>query len=95
MPPLPNFFKAVDGSVKGSLNTEELYRSVLTALGSGTTVGLLILVLQAVLDHVGAIATTPAAASSLAMFLTLVLDLLRRLNHGAHPTSTPREVRPT
>ena len=88
---LRKFFSPVDGSVKGLLNIEELYRSILTALGSGTTVGLLILVLQAVLDHVGFIVPNAAVASMLSMVLTLVLDLLRRQAHGA----TPAPVVPT
>jgi hypothetical protein len=80
------FFSDVKGSARGILIPEELYRSIIAALGSGTIVGLVILILQSVLDHVGVIFPNPSASSLMTMLLTLILDLLRRQNHGGKPS---------
>ncbi len=37
-----DFFASVADSAKGFLNAEELYRSILTALGSGSALGLVL-----------------------------------------------------
>lgn len=86
MSSLISFFAKVEGSFKGFVNPEELFRSIITALGSGTVIGLLILVLQALLTNVSAILPDPAIASLVSMVLTLVLDLLRRQAQGTTPT---------
>lgn len=79
------FFGAVAGSVKGILIPEELYRSIVTALGSGGFVGIGLAIVQAILDHVGFIFPNPAVGGLMTLALTLVLDLLRRQNQGAPP----------
>ncbi len=89
MSPLSTFFARVEGSAKGLINPEELFRSIVTALGSGTFVGLLILLLQAVLTHIATILPDPTVASLASMVLTLVLDLLRRQNQSGKPVVTP------
>lgn len=100
---LKKFFAAAEGSIKGVLIPEELARAILTSLGSGTIVGLAIIMLQAILSHVASIFPNPAVASLASMILILVLDLLRRQNQGSdhaltvtpapnpapHPTSQP------
>lgn len=80
------FFARVAGSGKGILVAEELYRSILTSVGSGGMVGLVLTVLQAVLAHSATIFPNPLVGWLASMLLTLVIDLLRRLNHdGSSP----------
>ena len=79
---LKRFFADVKGSRQGILVPEELFRSILTSVGSGTVIGIMVLVLQAVLDHVVSIFPDPAIASLASISLTLILDLLRRQTHG-------------
>ncbi len=76
-------------SAKGFLNPEELYRSILTALGSGSALGLVLAVVQALLSNVAVIFPNPIVGALATMLLTLVVDLLRRLNQGGKPTPTP------
>ena len=85
---LKNFFAPVKGSFVGYLNPEELYRSILTALGSGTAIGLIVAIVQAILDHISSIIPNSTVASLATIILTLVLDLLRRQSHGADPAPT-------
>ena len=86
---LKHFFADVRGSRQGILVPEELYRSILTSLGSGTIIGIVVVILQAVLDHVVSIFPDPAIASLASISLTLILDLLRRQNHGDKPAAAP------
>jgi hypothetical protein len=83
---LKRFFTVAESSIQGYLSPEELYRSVLTAFGSGTTIGVLILVLQSILTDVSTIFPSPAVASLATIILTMVLDLLRRQSQGNVPT---------
>ena len=83
---LKHFFADVKGSRPGILVPEELFRSILTSLGSGTIIGIVVVILQTVLDHVVSIFPDPAIASLASITLTLILDLLRRQNHGEKPT---------
>jgi hypothetical protein len=84
-----NFFSDVEGSIKGSLNAEELYRSILTSLGSGTSVGILLTVVQAVMTNVTTIFPNPTVAALATGLLTLVVDILRRQSQGNNPTPAP------
>lgn len=86
---LKNFFAATSGSIKGYLNPEELYRSLLTSFGSGTTVGLILVLLQTVLSNAATVFPNPTVASLATVILTLVIDLLRRQSQGNIPTPTP------
>ena len=83
---LKRFFAVSESSIKGFLSLEDLYRSILTALGSGTTIGVVILVLQAVLSNVALVFPNPAIASMATVILTMILDLLRRQSQGNVPT---------
>ena len=60
---LKNFFAHAEGSTKGLLSPEELYRSILTSLGSGTVIGILMLLVQAILSHASTIFPNPTVAS--------------------------------
>ena len=94
---IKQFFANVKGSKQGILVPEELFRSILTSVGSGTAIGIVVLVLQAVLDHVVSIFPDPAIAGLASISLTLILDLLRRQSQGdkpAVPASTPTPVAP-
>lgn len=91
---IKKFLANVKGSQKGVLIPEELFRAILTSLGSGTVVGLTILVLQAVLNHVTAIFPDPAIASLASVSLTLILDLLRRQGHGEIPAPAAPDAVP-
>ncbi len=84
-----SFFSKVEGSAKGLINAEELFRSIVTALGSGSLVGLLILLLQAILSNISTILPDPTVASLASMVLALILDLLRRQNQGTTPVVVP------
>jgi hypothetical protein len=81
------FFASVASSTKGFLNGEELYRSILTALGSGSALGVFLTVLQALLANVATIFPNPVVGALATMLLTLVVDLLRRLNQGTKPAA--------
>jgi hypothetical protein len=83
------FFSPTEGSIKGFLNPEELFRAIVTSLGSGTTVGALMAILQAIIGDAGAIFPNSTVATLATGLLTLVLDLLRRQNQGATPAPTP------
>ncbi len=86
---IKNFFSTVQGSIQGILVPEEVYRSILTALGSGSTVGVLILLLQSVLSDASTIFPNPTVATLASMLITLILDLLRRQSQGGTPTPAP------
>ena len=86
---LKQFFAVVNGSRQGVLVPEELFRSILTSLGSGTITGIVAVILQAMLDHVVSIFPDPAIASLASIVLTLILDLLRRRNQGDKPATSP------
>ena len=86
MAPLLRYFSAVPGSIRGFINPRELHRSILTALGSGSLLGVLILILQSVLAHASSIFPDAGTASLAAIVLTLVLDLLRRQGQGQPAT---------
>ena len=86
---LKQFFADVRGSKQGILVPEELFRSIVTSLGSGTIIGIVVVILQAVLDHVVSIFPDPAIASLASITLTLILDLLRRQNHGDKSSLAP------
>jgi hypothetical protein len=89
-----DFFASVTDSVKGFLNPEELYRSIITALGSGSALGLVLTILQALLSNVAVIFPNPIVGGLATMLLTLVVDLLRRLNQGGKPAATPTPAAP-
>lgn len=86
---LKHFFSDVKGSKPGVLVPEELFRAIVTSLGSGTIIGLFVMILQALLDHVVSIFPDPTIASLASITITLILDLLRRQNHGDKPADTP------
>jgi hypothetical protein len=86
---IKDFLARVAGSSKGILVAEELYRSILTSLGSGSMIGLALTVLQTVLANAAIIFPNPLVGSLATMLLTLVIDLVRRLNHGPNPTPAP------
>lgn len=99
---LKHFFAGVKGSKQGILVPEELFRSIVTSIGSGTIIGIVVLILQAILDHVISIFPDPAIASLASVTLTLILDLLRRQTQGEKaamesvtPALTPTVATPT
>jgi hypothetical protein len=74
-----DFLGPAPGAIKKHLNTDELTRITLTALTAGAgTVALL----QAILANVGSIFPAPTDAALAAVFLTFILEALRRLGHG-------------
>jgi hypothetical protein len=93
---IKEFLAAVSGAKKGLLVPEELFRSVVTALGSGSALGLVLMVLQTVVTNVALIFPNPIVASLATMSLSLVIDLVRRLGHGAAPVppSNPNVIPP-
>ncbi len=90
---IKRFFAAVADGTKGFLNVEELTRSIVTALGSGSVLALALTVVQAMLAHVALIFPDPTVGALATTVLTLVVDLLRRLNHG-EPAPTPGPAAP-
>lgn len=86
---IKEFFATVANSSKGFLNGEELYRSILTALGSGSFLGIVLTVFQSVLANVAMIFPNPVVGALATMLLTLIVDLLRRLNQGDKPAPAP------
>ncbi len=79
------FFSAVPGSLKGHLNTTELLRIAITALTAG---GGILGILQMVLQNVGMIFPAPSDAALAGAVLTILIESLRRLNHGGSPSTT-------
>lgn len=86
---IKEFFASVANSTKGLLNAEELFRSIVTAFGSGSSMGIILTLLQTVLAHVAMIFPNPAVSALATTLLTLVVDLLRRLNQGGKPAPAP------
>ncbi len=86
---LQKFFAPSEGSVKGFLNPEELYKSILTSLGSASSVGAILVVLQAILTNVSTIFPDPTVAALATGLISLVIDLLRRQSQGATPAPSP------
>jgi hypothetical protein len=83
-------------SIKGHVNTKELLRVTITALISG---GGLLGVLTAYSGDLSSlvIGVTPPVLSIIGFILTFVIDLVRRLNHGAPapaPAPAPGPVGP-
>ena len=89
---LRTFLSQVADAHKGFIVPEELYRSIVTALGSGGIVGLFLTILQAILAHVETIFPDPSVGGLAAISLTLVVDLLRRQNQGPGPAAVPVPV---
>ena len=86
---ITQFFAKVRGSRQGILVPEELFRAIVTSLGSGTVIGIAVVILQALLDHVVSIFPDPTIAGLASILLTLVLDLLRRQSHADPGNPTP------
>jgi hypothetical protein len=102
------FFSQVQNSLKGYVNFEELVKTIVTALGAGTTVLGLLQVLQ---THLNTIVTDPTILSEIQSIVTagisknwialiiaavtLAVDLYRRFNHGVTPTPVPPVPTPT
>ena len=82
MPTLARFFGPVEGSIKGLLNFEELYRSFLASLGSGSAVAVLLFLSRTILGRFAEILPDTSTASLVTVILSLVFDMLRRLTHG-------------
>ena len=82
---LKKFFAAVADTKKGILIPEELLRSILTSLGSGSMIGLALTVFQSLLTNAGVIFPNPLVGGVVTVVLTLVIDLIRRLNQGPTP----------
>jgi hypothetical protein len=76
------FWGEVPGALKNHLNTVELTRITITSLAAG---GGVLGLLQALLASVGTIFPAPSDAALAAVILTLILDSLRRLDHGQEP----------
>jgi hypothetical protein len=89
---LQSFFSAAEGSIKGFLNPEEFFRSILTALGSGTSIGLVMAALHSILTNAVTIFPNPSVAALATGLLTLVIDILRRQSQGSPPSPTPPQV---
>ncbi len=89
---LHDFFAQVTDAHKGFLVPEELYRSIVTALGSGGVVGLALMIVQGVLAHVAVIFPNPTIGGLATISLTLIIDLLRRQNQGSGPAGVPVPV---
>ena len=90
---LKAFFASVCNTKKGILVPEELLRSILTSLGSGSLMSLVLTVLQSLLASAAVIFPNPIVGGLVTVVLTLVIDLIRRLNHA--PAPTPEPVKPT
>jgi hypothetical protein len=83
-----DFLGPAPGALKDHLNTVELSRIVITSLAAG---GSILTLLQAILMNVGTIFPAPTDAALAAVCLTLILEAVRRLNHGENcvPAAAP------
>jgi hypothetical protein len=88
---LRTFFDEVEDSLKSHLNTKELSRITVTALGAG---GGVFALLEAVMRSAGTIFPAPTDAALAATILATILESRRRLKHGSESTSGPRRVPP-
>jgi hypothetical protein len=73
------FFGPAPGAIKDHLNGTELSRITITALMTG---GGTLALLQAILMNVSTIFPAPTDAALAAVFVTLIIEALRRLGHG-------------
>jgi len=83
---LQSFLSPVEGSIKGFLNPEEFFRSILTALGSASSAGLVMVLLHSILTNASTIFPNPTVAALATGLLTLVTDILRRQSQGSTPS---------
>jgi len=79
------FFGPGKSSIQGFLNAGELGKSLLTAFGASSLVGLAVAVLSAIASNASAEFPSPVMASLVAFALVQVADQLRRIGHGATP----------
>lgn len=79
------------GSIKGHLNIEELLKTLVTAVLAG---GGILGVLTALIPVIGVIVPNAADAALATGVLTVIVDVVRRLQHGtAPPTPSPKTFR--
>src|SRR4051794_28890756 len=81
-----DFAGTAPNSLKNHLNREELARVTITSLGAG---GGLFGLLQAIVLGAGVIFPAPTDAALAAAVLTVILEVIRRLRHGAHQEPFP------
>lgn len=86
---LAAFLSAVLGTTKGILVPEELLRSVLAAFGTGSFVSLALSVIATISTSVNVIFPNPIVGGAVTLVLTLLADLLRRLQHDNPAPNTP------
>src|SRR5947209_5624660 len=79
-----DFFGPAPGALKDHLNGVELARITIMALTAG---GGTLALLQAILMNIGKIFPAPTDAAVAAVFVTLIIEALRRLGHG--PAAVP------
>lgn len=85
-------FQAHPTAVKGSLNAEEIGRSILVALGSSAGLGVLIAILGAVQSQVAVLVPNPIGAAVISYVLVQVVDVLHRLQQGETPANAVVEA---
>jgi hypothetical protein len=80
--------------LKDHLNGEELLRITVTAVSAG---GGVFVLLKAVVLHAGPVFPAPADAALATLIVGTILDVRRRLGHGADPSPRllGRQARPT
>lgn len=77
---LRRFFAEVPGSIQGHLNSEELVRVVVTGLSAG---GGALGFLELIRADAGVLFPAPNDAALATAVLTVILEVRRRLTHGA------------
>lgn len=87
-----SFFAAVPGALSGYINSQELFRAVVTGLAAGPTVGFAVGILTSVSQHASTIFAAPSESALAVSLIAVVLDLLRRQTHGIHVNYDPDKV---
>lgn len=77
------WFAAAATARKDIVNGEELFKAIWTALGAGSSLGVVAALAQAVLAHSAEIFPHTITGSIATALLTLIAELYRRKGHGA------------
>jgi hypothetical protein len=80
------FFGAVQGSVRGVINGEELVRAIISAVSAGFSVPSVLALVPVLIKDVPLVVPSPAVSGLLVAIITLIADLYRRKAAGSVAT---------
>jgi hypothetical protein len=84
----------MENSIQGHINSGELARSILSGMGFGSVVALVIAILGAVSAHASQIFPDAKDAGQVVFVLGAAIEILRRLNHDGPAPEVPADGHP-